>query len=77
LQALGEAIEEQGQPAAASNHIPAGAKVVIVETWRKQAYLRGISTGEDRARRMAFQRAAECLNGAGRIGIWGEQVWLV
>jgi hypothetical protein len=60
LRALAEAIDEQGKPAPASNHIPASVKVVSMDAWRQQAYRRGISTSdEDRAKQMAFKRAAE------------------
>jgi hypothetical protein len=77
LRALVEALNEQGQPAPASNHIPAGVKVVDVSTWRQQAYRRGISTSdEERAKQQAFKRASEHLISAGRVGIWDRSVWL-
>jgi hypothetical protein len=50
LRALTEALDEQGMPAPASNHIPSGVKVVDITIWRQQAYRRGISSSdEDRA----------------------------
>lgn len=76
LRALTEAIAEQGTNAPASNHIPANVRTVTVDIWRQQCYRRGISSGEERARQMAFQRAMDCLNGAERIGVWDNQVWL-
>jgi RecA-family ATPase len=57
LRALTEAIDEQGAPAPASNHIPASARTVTLDTWRQQAYRRGISAGEERAQQLAFRRA--------------------
>jgi hypothetical protein len=78
LRALTEAILEQGMPAPASNHIPPGVKVVSVAVWRQQSYRRGVSTSEEgRARQQAFKRASEHLIGAGRVGAWDDQVWLV
>ncbi len=77
LRALTEAIVEQGSPAPASNHIPPKVNVVSISVWRKQSYLRGISTGEDRAKQKAFKSASEYLIGVGRVGAWDDQVWLV
>jgi len=78
LRALTEALNEQGEPAAASNHIPAGVRVVSVEQWRQYAYRRGISAADTtpRAQQKAFQRASEHLIGAGRVAVWDNQVWL-
>jgi AAA domain len=76
LRALVEALNEQGQPAPASNHIPAGVKVVDVSSWRQQAYRRGISTSDgERAKQQAFKRASEYLIGTERVGIWDRSVW--
>jgi hypothetical protein len=77
LRALAEAISERGEPALASNHIPAGATIVPIPVWRQQAYQRGISTSdEDRAKQQAFKRASEYLIGAGRVGVWDGSAWL-
>jgi hypothetical protein len=77
LRALAEALDEQGQPAPASNHIPLGVKVVEISTWRQQAYRRGISTSEeDRAKQQAFKRASEQLIAGGRVGMWDKSVWM-
>jgi hypothetical protein len=76
LRALAEVLDEQGQAAPPSRHIPNGAKVVSVAAWREQAYLRGISTSEEvDSKRKAFQRASEHLIGIGRVGIWDGSVW--
>jgi hypothetical protein len=77
LRALDEAIDEQGKPAPASNHVPHGVKVVSVSAWRQQAYRRGISTSEEeRAKQLAFKRASEHLICVGRVAAWDGQVWL-
>jgi hypothetical protein len=77
LRALTEALDEHGQPAPASNHIPHSIKVVTVSAWRQQAYRRGISTSEEeRAKQQAFKRASEYLIGAGRVAAWDGHVWL-
>jgi AAA domain len=76
MRALMEAISEMGKPAPASNHIPSKTMIVTIADWRKYAYQAGISTGGDRARQKAFERASEWLNGKKRIGIWNEFVWI-
>jgi hypothetical protein len=77
LRALTEALDEQGKPSPASNHIPSNVKVVDAAIWRQQAYRPGISTSnEERARQMAFKRASEHLIGSGRVGMWDSAVWL-
>ena len=77
LRALTEALDEQGQPAPASNHIPHSSKVVTVSAWRQQAYRRSISTSEEeRAKQQAFKRASESLIAVGRVAAWDSYVWL-
>jgi hypothetical protein len=77
LRALSEALDEQGEPAPPSNHVPPGVRVVTISAWRQQAYRRGISTSEeDRAKQQAFKRASEYLIGAGRVAAWDGHVWL-
>jgi hypothetical protein len=78
LRALTEALNEQGEQAPASNHIPAAVRVVSVELWRQYAYRRGISATDTtpRAQQKAFQRACEHLIGSGRVTVWDNQVWL-
>jgi hypothetical protein len=77
LRALTEALHEQGEPAPASNHIPAGVRVVSVEQWRQYAYRRGISAADTttRAQQRAFQRAVDQLVGSNRVAVWDHQVW--
>ena len=76
LNALAEVIVEQGAVPPTSNHIPAAVRAVSVDAWRKHSYLRGISTGDDRAKQLAFQRASERLIGSSRVGTWDGLVWL-
>ncbi|HVQ80044.1 MAG TPA: hypothetical protein VMS82_08865, partial [Pseudolabrys sp.] len=75
LRALVEAISECGDIPPASNHIPAGVRVVTIDQWRQYAYLMGISTSvEDRAKQQAFKRASEHLIGGRHVGFWDGQV---
>jgi AAA domain-containing protein/DnaB helicase-like protein len=76
LRALQEALADVGTAAAPSSHIPAGVTVVTVEQWRKEAYRRGISDGEDRARQLAFKRACDALIATGLIGLFDGLVWV-
>jgi hypothetical protein len=76
LRALGEAVDEIGQPAPASNHIPAGVKVITLEQWREYAYRRGISaSSEPRARQKAFKTNSDFLIAEGLVGVWDDSVW--
>jgi hypothetical protein len=76
MTALAEAIDEHGKPPASPcPEIPPRVKVVTVEQWRDQAYRRGISGGEDRAKQRAFKRALEYLVAARRVGFWSDLVW--
>lgn len=75
LRALHEAIDEVGTVPAASNHIPANVNTVTLTDWRTYAYRMGISTGEQRAKEKAFQRASERLIGDGRVAVWEQQAW--
>jgi AAA domain len=76
LRALQKAVEEIGAVPPASNSIPKGVRIVSFDQWRQYAYASGISTGEERARQKAFQRASEWLIGeGGLVGAWNEQAW--
>jgi hypothetical protein len=77
LRALKEAISEVGVPAPASNHVPPNVKVVTESQWRDYAYRAGISSGEPRAKQQAFKRALENLVGAGDVGAWTDNFWLI
>jgi hypothetical protein len=71
------ALNEVGQVAAVSNHIPANTKVVTIDQWREYAYRSGISAGDSRARQKAFATAFEKLVGGGKIAVWDPHVWVV
>jgi hypothetical protein len=76
-EALQKAIAEAGQPAPASNHLPANTRGVPVDMWRRYAYQRSISKGEcESAKRNAFRRAAETLQANHAVGICDEFAWL-
>src|SRR5262249_53663281 len=77
LRVLHEAVDEVGTVPPASNHIPANVRTVTIEQWRKYAYERGISAGEDRAKQQAFKRAIEHLIADQHVAIWREQAWPV
>jgi hypothetical protein len=76
LKALREAIDEAGTIPAASNHIPAGVKVVTADLWREYAYKRSVSPADtSEARKKAFKRASDKLLELGRIAVWDRHVW--
>ena len=75
LKALHDVISDLGETPPASNHIPPNTKTVSIDKWRDRAFAMGVSTGEDRAQRAAFQRGTEALLAAGRAAIWGAQAW--
>jgi hypothetical protein len=78
LRALAEALNERGEQAPPSSHIPPNVRVTSLVAWRQQAYSRGISSSnEDRARQQAFRRAHEYLVGIGRVATWEGLVWLI
>jgi hypothetical protein len=76
LQLLADAINRDGEIPPASNHIPQAVRCVAEDVWRQYCYAGAISTGDQHAKRMAFKRAAEALVSVGRVGKWGEWIWL-
>jgi AAA domain len=77
LRALSQAIDECGEAAPTSNHIPPSVKVTTVERWREYAYRIGISPSEKpRARQAAFQRASQYLVASEFVAIWDETAWI-
>lgn len=77
LQLLADAIDKAGEIPPASNHIPTNTLCVTETLWREYCNKGAVSSSDDAdARRMAFKRAAEGLIAAGRVGKWGEYVWL-
>jgi hypothetical protein len=76
LQSLYQAINEAGEEAPASNHVPSGARGISIELWRKYAYARN-GEGSPEARKKGFKRAREALQSQGLIGVWNDWVWAV
>lgn len=78
LRTLRKAINEAGQPAPASNHIPPDMRTVTLEQWRRYHYV-GTASGDmtPDARKKAFQRARETLHGAGAIEVHDDHCWIV
>jgi hypothetical protein len=77
LDALHETVLSCGKPAPASEHIPAGVKVVTEAEWRDYAYGRGITTSpESRARQQAFKRGTESLIAQKVVGFWSPYAWI-
>jgi AAA domain len=75
LCALHDAIRDLGAVPPASNHIPENVKTVSIDKWRDRAIAMGISTGEDRAQRKAFQSATEALVAERKAAIWQTDAW--
>jgi hypothetical protein len=77
LELLAKAIDEAGEIAPASNHIPPNARCIREDMWREYCYRGAVSAGDQHAKRMAFKRAAEGLVAVGRVGKWEPFVWLL
>jgi hypothetical protein len=75
LKALQRAADEVGSVPPASNNIPSNVKTVTEDEWRKYAYALGISTGEERARQLAFQRSFQALIADSLAGAWQGNYW--
>jgi hypothetical protein len=77
-EALRKAIAEGGQPAPASNYIPANVMGADVELWRRYAYQQSISKGDsDSAKRNAFRRSVETLQASNAVGVCDGFAWLM
>lgn len=76
LQLLADAIAVGGTVPPFSGHIPADTHCVTEEVWRKYCYEGSIADKGQEAKKKAFQRAAQVLLDKGRVGKWGEWVWL-
>ena len=76
LRTLKAAIKDHGSEAPASDHIPAGAKVVALDRWREVAIRSGIASGDDELRSRAFRRAFDKLQSDDRIGVCDDLVWI-
>jgi hypothetical protein len=80
LDTLRKATTEAGQNPPPSNHIPASARVVSLDTWRRFHYA-GTCPGDDElspeARKKAFQRSRDKLQAAKIIGVFNGFYWIV
>jgi hypothetical protein len=78
LDLLTNAINIGGKVPPPSNHIPPNIACVTESLWRDYCY-KGAISGSDKpnAKQRAFKRAAEALLAIGRIGKWGDLVWIV
>jgi hypothetical protein len=77
LDTLRKAVDEAGQDAPASNHIPQTVRVVDIETWRRYHYVGTASDGQTpEARRKAFQRVRQQLQASGTIGLHADLCWV-
>jgi hypothetical protein len=77
MQQLDNAIITAGTIPPFSTHIPPNTRCVDEAVWRSYCYSAGISSGKDRARQQAFNRAATALQKINRIGRWNELIWAV
>lgn len=78
LELLHEAVSVGGEhPNNGDTHIPADKHCVREDLWRRYCHEGRLSSGDDSARRKAFQRAADFLVGEGWVGAWGDWVWPV
>jgi hypothetical protein len=75
LTMLHEAIATGGEIPPACNHIPTNTRCAREELWRQYCYQGGISAGDQKAKRAAFQRAVEGLLDRSRIGAWDGWYW--
>jgi hypothetical protein len=77
LRLLRKAVEEAGEPAFATPHIPSGTRTIHPDMWRSYCYQGQISDSDDPdARRKAFVRASKTLQIKNLVGVWGNYVWL-
>jgi hypothetical protein len=71
---LVEVLAESGEPATASNHIPAGHRVCSAVLWREHFYR--LYVGKPDTKQKAFVRATLKLQEAHLIGIWSDKAWI-
>jgi hypothetical protein len=75
LDALRYALDEAGETAPVSNHIPAGVKTVTLTQWREY-FDRRTNLDKPDSRLKAFERGSEGLQAEKVIAIWGIYAWL-
>jgi hypothetical protein len=78
LELLRTATIDFGEVPPADRHIPGHVHAVRLSVWREYCARGQVSSSDDPdSRTKAFKRAADRLQQAGMIGIWGDWVWLV
>jgi hypothetical protein len=78
LDVLRRAVEEAGERPPASQHVPAGRRVVTVDLWRRYCAQEGLSgKGNPDAEEKAFHRARTKLQNEKLVRVWGDFVWPV
>jgi hypothetical protein len=74
---LRKAIDEAGELAPASNHVPAKSRTTTLTMWRSYCYAGTVAESDKPdAKQKAFVRATKRLQSLGIIGVWGETVWI-
>jgi AAA domain len=76
LRSLQDCLADMGKAAPASDHIPQGVSCVTLAEWREYLFKHNLVNREGSYREQ-FKRLHVTLKNAGKIGIWGEQVWTV
>jgi AAA domain-containing protein len=78
LELLTDAITRSGIIPEANHHIPPNIPCVTEAVWRKYCD-DGLISDSDKpdSKRKAFKRVSERLLAAGRVGKWGELVWVI
>jgi len=75
LRALQRAIDDAGEVAPGTKHIPSNTRVVSPDTWRDYAY-KMMAEANPGARQRAFKRAHDQLINAGYVAVWGAYAWM-
>jgi hypothetical protein len=74
LKALVKTLGKSGRTVLASDEIPEGALCVDESLWQECAV--NMLSGELKARKQTFKRAAESLQANGFVSQWGKNVWI-
>jgi hypothetical protein len=76
LNVLRELVAETGEPASASNHVPAGVKVISAVVWRETFCNRYPPDTKPDTKARAFLRATLKLQETKLAGMWKDKAWL-
>lgn len=75
FRALQKAVEDAGEAAPTTSHIPPSARVVSTDLWRRYAYEMMADATPD-ARQRAFRRAYDQLTSLAYATAWGSYAWV-